>query len=297
VLPNSSLVASRWRLPTEDAWGRYSKVTLLSALDRLAPGSQLPEVTQLDVVRAAADAAYHASQMVMPPGVMLLVDLRGAASVAFGATYSLRARRPTSPVLTFNNWPDENGFVPAEETLAACVQFAPKIETWVQTTGPSGQAFERQPVFLLDAWRLAFRDDEVDDDVYDNRYGLTQADLPTAETLRDAGITRLLYVVESLDDTDKEEDDLNAMFQSYQAAGIGLYMVDLAFLRKLESSSDWGRLFAARAIWAKPRETVVTQPWFYQRSLGGFGGWHARPLRIGPFFSGSGGGGLRGGGG
>lgn len=291
-LPSTATVSERWRLPTEDPWGRYSKVTLLSSLDSMAPDSELPDVRDLEVVREAADAANHVAQTALPKGVLWLVDLRGAASVAFGATLSLRAAAPVSPVLTFNNWPDASGMVPAEETLAGCVQFAPKLD---RPAGGAADALERHPVFMLDSWRLAYRDDEVDEDTYDNRYGLGAADLPSPETLREAGISRVMYVVEDLDDTDKEEDDLNAIFLAYQSHGIGIYMVDLKWLRGLERDTSWPRAFVGRAMWVRPRVTILSSPWFYQRSLGGFGGFRAHPIHVGP--SGGRGGGGHGGGG
>jgi hypothetical protein len=286
-LPSTATVSDRWRLPTEDPWGRYSKVTLLTSLDSMAPDSELPDVRDLEVVREAADAAHHVAQTALPKGVLWLVDLRGAASVAFGAALSLRASAPVSPVLTFNNWPDASGMVPAEETLAGCVQFAPKID---RPLGDGREALERHPVFMLDSWRLAYRDEEVDDDTYDNRYALTAADLPSPETLREAGITRVMYVVESLDDTDKEEDDLNAIFLAYQAQGVGIYMVDLKWLRGLGAATSWPRAFVGRAMWVRPRLTILSSAWFYRHSLSGFGGIRGRTIHVGPH-SPSGGGG------
>jgi hypothetical protein len=70
-----------------------------------------------------------------------------------------------SLVTTFNNWPADNELVPAEETLAALVTMQPNL-------GADDEA-GACPVFLLDAWRLAYRDDEINDEVTDNRYMLT----------------------------------------------------------------------------------------------------------------------------
>jgi hypothetical protein len=223
---------------------------------------------------------------------MWMVDLRGAASAAFGARLSLDAREPVAPVITFNNWPAEDALVPADETLAGLVAFAPRLpppdEVAIRTASP---------VFLLDAWRLAFRFDEPSDDVFDNRYMLMPSDLPDADALRAAGIDRVIYVVESLDDAEVEEDDLNATFRAWEAAGIAISFVDLDFLATgLPVNHDWALALAPRGYWCRSRYTLVDDPIFYARARGGFGLSYGRPY-IRPGFGGGywhGGGGIHG---
>ena len=79
----------------------------------------MPDINGLDVVRRAQAAASRLATQGVPPDTMWVIDLRGAASVAFGATLSQEASRPVAPVMTFNNWPADNEVVPAEQTLAA----------------------------------------------------------------------------------------------------------------------------------------------------------------------------------
>ena len=196
---------------------------------------------------------------------MWVVDLRGAASVAFGASMRAIAAEPVSNVPTFNNWPAENELVPAEEALSALVSFAPRL--------PNADVGTR-PIFLLDSWRLAYRFDEPDDDVTDNRYILSQTDLPDAGMLRNQGIRRIVYVVESLDDTSTEEDDLHAAFAAYQAAGIEIYMVDLGFEEQRFERERWYDFYRPRILWIEERRTIIDDPAFYARARGGFGGIH-----------------------
>lgn len=298
---SSADLAARWRLPSEDPFGVYTKSTLLSAMDALAADAELPAIEELDVVHDAHDAAARVATTQFPKNVAFFVDLRGAASVAFGATLREQTpkERPVAPILTFANWPDEAGFIPAEETLAACLRYAPKQPPADGGPASPGATFRDPnragaPVFLLDAWRLAFRDDVVGPEVFDNRYALGDADFPPAEALLQAGITRIVYVVEDRDDADREEDDLHALFRSYQAHGIGIYMVDLPLLTSLEPGSAWGEVFLRTSLWVPPRATILQNPGFYLRSRSGFGGIHARPIHVG----GHGGhGGPRGGGG
>jgi hypothetical protein len=133
-----------------------------------------------------------------------------------------------------------------------------------------------QPVFLLDAWRLAYRNDRPDDDITDNRYMLTATDFPDASTLRARGISRILYVVESVETAGEEEDDLHETFAAYQAAGIAISIVDLALLSQVEEGPLWDELLRyERPLFVDPeRVTIVSDPNFYLRAHGGFGGPH-----------------------
>ncbi|MGZ6086046.1 MAG: hypothetical protein ACXWUE_21395 [Polyangiales bacterium] len=265
-LPSSKDALGRWQLGAENPWNAWAKWTLFASLDELGSYAELPDYEQLDVVHEARNAARATAAAGLPEGTAVVLDLRGAASVAFGAELSRRAKLPVSLVPTFNNWPYAEGVIPADETLAALVAEDP---------GPHGAM--GTPVFMLDAWRLAFRSDVIDESLIDNRYLLSKSDLPSASVLRAHGITRVIYVVESLDDTEVEEDDLHYAFLELQQAGVALAMVDLAYLssevRLLEAFRD-------HPLVVEPRAVLVDDPGFYQRSHGGFGGTHGMPSTI-----------------
>lgn len=283
TLPSSKQVLDQWQLDPASPWAPYGKLTLISALDALPKSWELPDVRSLDIVKDAQASAEMLAARGLPADTMILLDLRGAASVAFTHRLLERSRQPIAPVLTFNNWPSERGMVPADETLAALVEWQPSQP---QSAQPDASV-PTTPVFMLDAWRLAYRDDQPDDDVYDNRYMLMPNDLPSPEALRAAFITRVLYVVEDLDETDLEEDDLHDLFSAYQAAGIGIHLVDLSWLKSKERTAPWADALAPRTHWVRPRATLMHDPWFYSRARSGFGGVHGRPS-IGPFGSGRG---------
>lgn len=255
------LLLRRWSLAETDPWAPYQKSTLVTAFAEMDPATQLPDTEQLDVVHAARASAQRVGAVGFPSDVMVVVDLRGAASVAFGAELTRSSRTPVSLVLTFNNWPSEEELVPAEETLAALVRDAPSPQA-----SPQGGT----PVFLLDAWRLAFRFDEPDPDTVDNRY--TVSDLPSPDVLRARGITRVLYVVENLDETDVEEDDLNAAFLAYQVAGIRVSMTDLDFMSQRERALPWPTILDSCTLQVASRQVIVDDPYFYARAHGGWGG-------------------------
>jgi hypothetical protein len=207
---------------------------------------------------------------------MWIVDLRGAASVAFGATLSRQSFQPVAPVLTFNNWPAENEVVPAEQTLSALVSMAPRAL-------PAGEV-QAAPVFLLDAWRLALRDLEPDPTTVDNRYVLLHSDFPDAATLLAHGVRRVIYVVEDRGQTSTEEDDIHDVALAYQAAGIPLSLVDLSQLASMDVippeqyGERWAYYLDDWRLEVRVRATVFDDPGFYERARGGFGGVRAAPV-------------------
>jgi len=282
IVPSHQLVAGRWQLPQDSPWAAYQKFTILSALDSQEQEVVLPDINQLEVVGQAQQAATLVARAGLPPDAMWVVDLRGAASVAFAAALKREAREGVAPILTFNNWPAAEEVVPAEEALSALVTIHP---------GPPGTAPTARPVFMLDSWRLAFRFDPVDDDITDNRYMLSQADLPAADTLRAQGVSRVIYLVESADDTSEEEDDLNALFLEYQEAGIEVDLVDLDWFFDLPPGGPrWAERLGTCRLRVRQRPTLVQDPKFYSRARGGFGGVHSVPSVHGGWASGHSGG-------
>jgi hypothetical protein len=284
VAPAPELVR-RWQLPAGSPWAAYAKYTLLTSMQDPRRVQSLPEVRNLEVVRRAERAASVLSAAGLPSDALWIVDMRGAASVAFGATLSQRAPEPVAPVVTFNNWPAQDGMIPAEETLAALITMSPRMPGSTETSAV--------PVFLLDAWRLAWREDEPAYDVTDNRYMLDAASFPSADELRGRNIRHVLYVVESLDDAEYEEDDVHASARSWQAAGITFHMVDLATLERLERPVNWEALLEDFRLQVVARDTIVLDTTFYARSQGGFGGTHGTPspFRYGGSYRGTGHGG------
>lgn len=284
--PSRDEAIRHWQLPPDDPWAPYAKYTLLTALDAAPQVEVLPDPMKLDEVERAALAGEQIGLNGIPPDVMFVVDLRGAASVAFGVALSRSAGQSISLIPTFNNWPGDDELVPAEETLSALAMMWP--------APPDGDAGPTTPVFLLDAWRLAYRYDDPGEDTYDNRYILTPGDLPDAATLQARGIRRIVYVVGDLDTTGLEEDDVHATFFDWERAGIPIAMVDLYRLERPVIGEDWYELFAVDALIVRPRVTILMQPGFYIRARGGFGGVHAHPS---PFLGGGWHGGWHGGGG
>jgi hypothetical protein len=262
ALPSTRSMLERWQLPATSPWAPYVKTTLLSAPSGGPAAAELPDFRTLEVVSRAEAAAQRLARVGVPRDVLFVVDLRGAASVAFAAALSKAAREPIAPIATFHNWPNDAGMIPAEETLAALVNLSPRAPL------PPGDAV---PVMMLDSWRLSFRFDAPPDDTVDNRYALVGADFPDADALRKNGIARVIYLAESLDDVATEEDDVHDAALAWQRAGIPVSLVDLSWLEERAEPIGSVDLDDTLLVVA-PRAIVLRDPAFYARARGGFGG-------------------------
>ncbi len=286
-------VVTDWQLPVESPWMPYEKLTLPSVLAESSARVSLPHVEELDEVRLAHRAASRVAREGLPARTAYFVDLSGAASVAFAYTLTNAAAAPLAVVPTFNNWPAEDEVVPAEQTLAAMIAMPPRRLAAEEAAAP--------PVFLFDSWRLAYKEEDIDPRVIDNRYMLTTSDLPSADVLRAQGISQIVYLVGS-PERDTEEDDLHDVFAAYEEAGILIYLVDLESLTRVrdpegdpepeigpvaaDADADvdvdvaipWYIEARARCFRVRPRVTVVRDPRFYHRARGGFGGAHLLPV-------------------
>jgi hypothetical protein len=277
VLPTDGQAIAAWHLPPTNPWSRYEKLTLLTYLADTPVSATMPDVEVMEVVRRAQIAAARLAVAEVPADTMWVVDLRGAASVAFGATLSQQSPNAVAPVMTFNNWPSENEVVPAEQTLAALVTMSPR---------PLAADAQAVPVFLLDAWRLAFRDSEPDPSAVDNRYMLLASDFPDPATLRARGIRRVVYVVEDRGRVSTEEDDFHEIALAYQDAGIPFCLVDLQQLASVDltpgpeqrQDERWAEYWDEWQTGVRSRSTVFDDPRFYARARGGFGGVRAAPV-------------------
>jgi hypothetical protein len=268
-VPPASEVTAKWQLSGASPWAPYAKYTLFSAIGQQSMVLELPDVHALEVVHRAEIAAGALASVGLPRDTLWIIDLRGAASVAFGATLSRASGVPVAPVVTFNNWPEDNELVPAEETLGALIEYRPRM--------PEPLEVKPIPVFLLDNWRLAYREEPPEETVFDNRYMLNPSDLPSATALRDNGITRVVYVTQDLTTESHEEDDLHEAALAWQQAGISMHMVGLNWFSDLMPGLSWDYELQERLLVVQPRVTVVDSVRFYAGARGGFGGVHGRP--------------------
>jgi len=228
AVPPKALVKARWALPASSPWARYEKLDVLAGLQDGVVRSSLPDVFRNETVNSALGAAERLVSRGVPAKTLWIVDMRGAASVAFGATLNRRLPGEVAVIPVFKNQPSSFEVVPARETLAAMTQLSPH-----EQGGPDAAV----PVILLDAWRRAQPALEGEG-VVENRYSLSPADLPSAATLKEMGIQRVIYVVEDALTATETEQDVSATLDEYTRVGIGAYKTDLDELNGVQRVVD-----------------------------------------------------------
>src|SRR5262249_53749441 len=93
------------------------------------------------------------------------------------------------------------------------------------------------------------------------------------DVLLSRGIRHVTYVVEDLEASPSEEDDLHELFSEYEQAGIAVSIVDLATLSRVVPGARWEERRDVLPLYVDPyRVTIVSAPSFYFRARGGFGG-------------------------
>lgn len=203
--PNKLIAAYQ---PASSTWQPYFVPTLVQSLSQTSLRDQIKPVktTLMEQTYDQATALKELlSQSANANESFIVSDMEGMYSIALGAALADFA----TIVPDFDNWPHPLGVVRSHETLGAMVYYAKEIEDKKTKVGDKAPA-----VLLLDSQRLnAYTDDE---NQFDNRY---LAKLPSANDLKQRGITSLMYVVK--DDKRKEEmDDLNDEFVELEKQGI-----------------------------------------------------------------------------
>ncbi|HEX4946795.1 MAG TPA: hypothetical protein VFZ34_09035 [Blastocatellia bacterium] len=211
--PNKLIAAYQ---PKSSTWQPYFVPTLIQSLAQPTLREQIKPV-KTPLMEQTYDQATALKELLSQSAnaneSLLVSDMDGIHSVALGAALADFAHI----VPDFDNWPHPLGVVRSHETLGAMVYYAKEIEDKKAKVGDKAPA-----VMLLDNQRLnAYTDEE---NQFDNRY---LAKIPSANDLKQRGITSLLYVVK--DDKRKEEmDDLNDEFVELEKQGISTRFLRLS---------------------------------------------------------------------
>jgi hypothetical protein len=133
------------------------------------PG-RVPDGTSLPDVRRVLDR----------DGTALVVDLDPLVGVALAAA----ASRTAHVVLVLPRWPHADAVLPCETLTATLVQKATHLSAYAGSN----------VLFVLDRERNKSVSRPIADPRVDNRYELGPNDLPNLQTLRAAGIQRIVKV-------------------------------------------------------------------------------------------------------
>lgn len=237
-----------WAPPSDSPWFAYAKATLFASLERAAGFAD----RALSVVPATQKLAADGARLAWPQGsAAVLADLPMDQSVVLALYFA--EHHGYQPVALFNNWPHARGVVPCDAPAFALKSLAANLSQFQRP--PSAP-----PFFMVQAERLRGRPIEED---FDNRYFLSEEDLPDADRFKRHGITDLYYLTEALPET----DDMNSYLCGLLREGIRLWLVRLDDLSRPEPFD------------IKHRETSLSNyvsrqfHGFRRSGAGGFGAW------------------------
>ena len=239
--------------PKAAQWQPYVVPTLVQSLQQASLKGQLAPVHSASMEEAYARGLGMKELLKSSknaPGTLLVVDLPGPESVAYGAALADVA----DVILGFDNWPHPLGVVPSQQTLGALLYYAQEVEEKA-----AQRPAEAPAVLLLDSRRLSAYSD--DSDQFDNRY---VAKLPPADKLTAMKVTTVMYAVP--DETkNAESDDINEDFVAFQQKGINVAMIPLT---NFKPSSDPSADSTGRNVASNSGSTTVHRTYYYGGGMG-----------------------------
>lgn len=235
--------------PASSTWQPYFVPTLMQSLSQQSLRDKITPVNNGDMQATYGQAQALrelVSQAQNPAQTLIISDLEGASSIAFGAAFADSAH--VIPI--FDNWPHPLGVVPSHQTLGAMVYHAREIEEKKAKVPANAPA-----VLLLDSNRLnAYKDEETQ---FDNRY---MSKVPSAADLKQRGVQNVMYVVKDAS-RNEELDDLNDEFVEWQKQGINVKMLRLSDFKPSNETLAGGT--PANTTTGTGTTTVVRNNYYY----------------------------------
>lgn len=245
-----------WSPKTGSPWFPYAKATLFASADSnkqlvLAATGVVSKPLQ-DRLSGSPSLSWTSS------GTAIMVDLPQDESVIVGAHFA--ERYGFQPVALFNNWPHVRGVVNCEVVLTGLIALASQMASVASKTSP-----QRPPLFIVESSRLGNRQPNEND--FDNRYFLSEEDLPPSSYLKQHGITRFYYIHEDLMSGNPyvETDDLNPYFCTLAKEGIQIFKVSVDSLDKPEPYQPQERKTVLSSF------SLFESSTFRRAAAGGFG--------------------------
>jgi len=230
--------------PRSAQWQPFFVPTLIQSLAQPSLKSQIRPIRTREMKETYERAEGLRNLIAQSPDAnqtMIISDLPGPASVAFGAALAETAQL----VPVFDNWPHPLGVVPSHETLGAMLYYAGEIAE--KKTKTSDQS---PVVMLLDNNRFVNQIDE--DTQFDNRY---MAKLPATDKLKERGIKQVIYLVKDQNQL-MEKDDINDDLVEWEKNGIPVRMLRLSEFKPYDEPVQATNT-------STPTETVVHHSNYY----------------------------------
>jgi hypothetical protein len=249
-----------WARP-EGRWSPWVKPILFAALaDRLEPRPLGPPpawltATVIDALSAPREGAPYRYHDDARADTGLVVDLPGAEGAVVGITL---ARHGFAPVPLYNGLWDEPAVIDMRPIMDALVDGADMVRE-VPVGAP--------PAFLLDANRFGHGRPVAGGD-FDNRWFSMPLDFPSADTLWQAGLRRLVLIQRG---DPWPAADLAPTLGSVKQRGLRL------FLAHVEGSVDLAPLASVRPPWPARLRHILERLSYRRRANGAFGERIPRP--------------------
>lgn len=186
--------------PDDGDWSGWVKPVLFAGMDEeVELAEPLPPASWLTADRLGAAIAANDAACV--------VDLPGAEGIAAGLALAAAGFRPI-PLYC------------AVDHAAALIDMRPIVEALIDaTSNVVGLSPGARPAFLLDARRMSASSVGVRH-FFDNRSVCRPTDFPSAQWLRESGISKVLLITSKLE---RPAPDLEAVAAAWQGDGLALW--------------------------------------------------------------------------
>jgi len=208
-----------WSAPDGSPFGRFEKTKTIDAVDKFAKDLR-PRYSEGEVTSEAGIGNLIRTG-VLGRETAVVLDSGGAHSVAMAV--KLARELGYQPIVMFDTEPHPNGANKAEQDLATLLYFADEVKRLKAERKIKADA---PPAFILDTHR---------DDLFpgskefDNTYTYKDRDFPNAQTLRQHGITQVVYLNEGdqnggitpfFQSIDRVAKDLKQTVRAWETGGI-----------------------------------------------------------------------------
>jgi hypothetical protein len=217
---NGAELFSVWSPSQQSPWFPYAKATLFASFDEK---KQKPVYLSAGAVSTAfRETLEGQAPLGWPePGIAVVADLPADKSLQLALIFAEKYRY--QPVALFNNWPHSRGLLQPEMIVSAFYALRERIRSAAPWNDPA-----RPPFFMVESGRLGVRNPREEE--FDNRYFLSDEDLPGAAYFRKQGIHTVCYIYEKTAEfKDRiDTDDLNSWFVALAKEGLTLRAADIA---------------------------------------------------------------------
>lgn len=207
-----------WSAPGGSPFGPFEKTKTIDAVNKFA-GDLKPRYSKGEV-RSEAGIGNLIKTGVLDRETAIVLDSGGAHSIAMAA--KLARELGYQPIVMLDAKPHQNGTNRAEQELATLLYFADEVKR-LKAEGKIKS--DAPPAFILDIhrdlWPLPGR--------FNNNYTYKDGDFPDARTLRQHGITKVVYLNEDdhngsitlyFQSIDRVAKDLKQIVRAWEQEGI-----------------------------------------------------------------------------